>query len=116
MIPGDIYWVEFATGAGHEQAGRRPAILLQDDSYAADVPLVVVVPLTGATAATRFAGTLLIEPDESNRLRKPSVALIFQIRAVDRRAIAESIGAITAAQLTEIYALLDRLTGQPPVG
>jgi len=110
--PGDIYWVEFAGGGGHEQAGRRPAIVLQDDTYAGDLPLVIVVPLTGATAATRFAGTLAIEPDENNHLRKTSVALVFQIRAVDRRAIAEQIGAITAEQLAELNTLLDKLTGR----
>ncbi len=112
MNPGDIFRVEFAASGGHEQAGRRPAIILQSDAYAANSPLVIVVPLTGATAATRFAGTLTIEPDDTNHLRRTSVALVFQIRAVDRSVIAGRIGAITDSQRATLYAELNQLTGQ----
>lgn len=111
LNPGDIYWAEFSASGGHEQTGRRPAIILQDDTYAADLPLVIVVPLTGATAA-RFPGTLTIEPDENNHLRKTFIALVFQIRAVDRRVIAGKIGAITPEQQVNLYTLLNQLTGQ----
>ncbi len=68
MKPGDIHWVELPRGSGHEQVGRRPAIILQDETYASELPLVIVVPLTGALAAARFAGTLPVEPDEGNGL------------------------------------------------
>ncbi len=112
MNPGEIYWVEFPVSAGHEQSGRRPAILLQEDTYAGELPLSIVVPLTGATVAARFAGTLTIEPDANNGLHKSSVALVFQIRAVDRRAIAGRIGAITVEQREAIYDLLDKLIGR----
>jgi hypothetical protein len=67
-----------------------------------------------AANSARFAGTLTIEPDETNHLSRTSVALVFQIRAVDRRIIQEQIGAITSEQRAEIYALLARLTGQSP--
>ena len=112
MKPGDIHWVELPVGAGHEQVGRRPAIILQDEAYVGASPLVVVVPLTGATAAGRFAGTLTIDLDAHNGLSKTSVALVFQIRAVDRRIVQERIGEITADQLAEIYVLLDSITGR----
>ena len=112
MNPGDIHWVALPAGTGHEQVGRRPAILLQDELYAGGIPLLIVIPLTGATAASRFAGTLLIEPDEQNGLRKTSVALVFQIRAIDRSIVQEKIGTVTRETLEDIYALLDRLTGR----
>ena len=112
MNPGDIYWVQFPSSGGHEQAGRRPAIVLQDEEYAGRLPLVIVVPLTGASFANRFAGTLAIEPSENNHLRKTSIALVFQIRAVDRGVVADRIGAITAEQCAELCDLLDKLTGR----
>jgi len=34
MKVGDIHWVELPNVGGREQAGRRPAIILQDDGYA----------------------------------------------------------------------------------
>jgi len=33
MRVGDIHWVELPNVGGREQAGRRPAIILQDDDY-----------------------------------------------------------------------------------
>jgi len=110
--PGDIHWVELPSLSGHEQAGRRPAVVLQDDTYAGGSPLVVVVPLTGAVAAARFAGTLILEPDHTNGLAKISVALVFQIRAVDRRIVRERIGSISPEMQAGIHALLDQLTGR----
>jgi mRNA interferase MazF len=110
--PGDIFWVELPSDSGHEPSGRRPAIVLQDEEYAVGLPMVVVVPITGATAAGRFAGTLTIEPDDTNGLRKTSVALVFQVRAIDRRIIREQIGSLSDETLAEIYGLLDSLTGR----
>jgi len=113
MRPGDIYWVNLSVASGREQMGRRPAIILQDETLAAENPLVIVLPITSAMAATRFTGTLVLEPDGKNHLRHTSIVLVFQIRAIDRRIIQEKIGEITPAQLTELYARLDALTGRP---
>jgi len=46
---------------------------------------VLIVPCTGATAGSRFPGTVLIQPDKQNGLTKPSLALGFQLRALDKR-------------------------------
>lgn len=116
MNPGDIHWVELPPTSGHEQVGRRPAVILQDDAYAGSLPLVIVVPLTGATAAARFAGTLVLEPTVENGLRTTSVALVFQVRAVDRRVVQEKLGGVGIAALAEVYALLDLLTGRASAG
>ena len=61
---------------------RRPAVILQDDRYAGGLPVVLVIPLTTARAAMRFAGTTLIQPTAENGLRQASVALVFQLRAM----------------------------------
>jgi mRNA interferase MazF len=74
--------------------------------------LVLVVPLTTAGAAMRFAGTALIRPTAENGLRQASVAMVFQLRAIDRRRIQERIGGIGEAVLNEIFAELDKLTGR----
>jgi mRNA interferase MazF len=85
MMPGEIYWVDFHDSGSRGQAGKRPAIVLQDDTrFPVVSPMVVVVPLTTKTAATRFPATLRIDPSAANGLTAPSIALVFQIRAVDR--------------------------------
>jgi mRNA interferase MazF len=108
---GDIHWVDLPAANGREQQGRRPAVVLQDDDYGGDLPVVLVVPLTTARAAMRFAGTTLIRPTAENGLRQASVALVLQIRAVDRRRIQERIGTVKAEVLNAMFEELGKLTG-----
>jgi mRNA interferase MazF len=112
MSVGDIHWVELPAANGREQRGRRPAVILQDDHYAGTLPVVLVVPLTTARAAMRFAGTTLVRPMAENGLRQVSVALVFQLRAIDRRRIQERIGSVSEEVLHEIFEELGRLTGR----
>ncbi len=111
MSVGDIHWVELPQADGHEQHGRRPAIIVQDDQYGGSLPTVLVVPLSTARRALRFAGTSLIRATTENGLRADSVALVFQCRAIDRRRIRERIGAITEEQRSDVKGELRKLTG-----
>src|SRR4029453_12748353 len=113
MTVGDIHWVQLPTANGHEQRGRRPAVILQDDQYAGGLPVVLVIPRTTARAIMRFAGTVLIRPTAENGLSQVSVALVFQLRAIDRRRMQERIGNVGDTVLHEMFAELDKLTGRP---
>ena len=113
MIPGEMYWVDFPPSTGHEQSGRRPAIVIQDDTYAGLLGTAIVVPVTGQPANARFPGTVSVIPTAQNGLLKLSVVLVFQARAIDRRRFGNRIGVVEAAVLGLIYAELDRLTGRP---
>ena len=112
MRQGEIYWVELPPANGREQTGRRPAVLVQDETYPGPLPLVLVVPLTTATSTLRFPGTYLIAPDPENGLHKPSVALVFQLRAVDRRRLRDQLGTLSATTFAELLQTLDKLLGR----
>jgi len=43
---GDIVWLEFNPQTGHEQKGRRPAIVLSPHEYNLKVGLALVCPIT----------------------------------------------------------------------
>ena len=43
---GDVVWISLNPQAGHEQAGRRPAVVLSPQSYNSKVGLAVLCPLT----------------------------------------------------------------------
>ena len=43
---GDIIWMDFNPQAGHEQAGRRPAMVVSNSAYNATGALVMVCPIT----------------------------------------------------------------------
>ena len=112
MSNGDIHWVELPDNDGKEQRGRRPAIILQDDNYGASLPTVLVVPLSSTRAALRFPGTALVRATEKSGLRNDSVALVFQLRAIDRSRIANFIGVISVDEIVAIQDELQKLLGQ----
>ena len=76
------------------------------------IPTILLIPLTSQQAALRFAGTVLVEPDEQNGLRQPSVALVFQLTAVDKKFINARIGMVSTIILKEIWSTFDELTGR----
>ena len=84
MIVGEVRWVELPPRGGHAQKGRRPAIIVQDQRASARLPTILIVPLTSQLDELRFPGTVLVEGDRDNKLRRPSIALVFQLTAIDR--------------------------------
>ena len=112
LTQGDIYWVAFPTSEGREQAGRRPALIIQADPFNQSLPTVCVIPITSNLRAASFAGTLRIEPDEDNGLTIPSVLLVFQLRAIDKRRLLNMAGKITSKQLEQVLQMVDVLLGK----
>lgn len=43
---GDIVWITLNPQAGHEQAGRRPALVLSPESYNGKIGLAILCPIT----------------------------------------------------------------------
>jgi mRNA interferase MazF len=85
---------------------------LQEDQAVAALPTVLIVPFTGTRAALRFPGTLAVQPDGQNGLTVPSVALVFQLAAVDKTHCMQPFGVLDARILDQIFAMLDKLTGR----
>lgn len=112
MQRGEVWRVQLPTVPGHTQAGVRPAVIVQEDKATASLPTVLIVPFTGAKAATRFPGTVLVQPDGKNGLTVPSVALVFQLTAIDQRNCLQPLGVLDAATLGLIFTELDQLTGR----
>ena len=111
MTIGDIHWVELPDVGGREQAGRRPAIIMQDDGFAGSLPTSIVLPLSSAMAALRFPGTAQVKAIGNSGLRSDSVALVFQMRAIDRGRIKDKIGVVSASELLNIRSELAKLLG-----
>jgi len=43
---GDLVWLTFDPQAGHEQSGRRPAVVISPKSYNEKVGLAIFCPVT----------------------------------------------------------------------
>ena len=112
MRKGEVWQVRIPFAPGHAQAGERPAVILTADAFIPALPTVLIVPFTGSRGALRFPGTVLVQPDGQNGLTLPSVALVFQLRALDNRDCLHPLGVLDPATLDQIFAELDKLTGR----
>ncbi len=68
--------------------------------------MVVVIPFTGSLEKDKFPYTHLVEPSLANGLEKKSVALVFQIAAMDRKRLLKKIGVLDEKDVHAIGALL----------
>jgi mRNA interferase MazF len=90
-----------------EQAGRRPVIVLSDDTWNANRPVITIVPctthqnsVTASTTPTDLSEVLLLPPDGG--LTHPSLALAGQLRALDKRRLVRRLGALSPQSLLRI--------------
>ena len=61
---GDIIWIDFDPQAGREQAKRRPALVVTEQSYNRASGLVIVCPLTSRRKPYPFALPVLVDKIE----------------------------------------------------
>lgn len=112
MQRGEVWQVDIPYTPGHAQAGLRPAVILREDPFLASLPTALIVPFTGTRGATRFPGIVPARPDGRNGLTIPSIALVFQLRALDMQFFLRRLGVLDTVTLDQIFAELDKLTGR----
>ena len=101
---GDAVWITFNPQAGHEQAGRRPAVVLSPESYNGKTGLAVLCPITGQVKGYPFEVQL---PDG---LPVSGAILSDQVKSLDWRARnAELICALPAVVTSEVLEKLGTL-------
>ena len=77
---GDAIWISLNSQAGHEQAGRRPAIVLSPEAYNGRVGLAILCPITNQIKGYPFE--VAIPPG----LDVAGVILSDQVKSLDWRA------------------------------
>jgi mRNA interferase MazF len=107
MRKGEIWVVDIGSSGGHEQEGLRPAIIIADVVG----PIVTIIPFTSNIDSLRFPFTFEIVPSSQNGLDRNSVAVIFQLRAIDRRKLKKKVGKLDKKELKEINSLMKKMLG-----
>ncbi len=77
---GDVIWITLNPQAGHEQAGRRPALVLSPAAYNGKVGLAILCPLTNQIKGYPFE--VLVPPGIS----VTGAILADQVKNLDWRA------------------------------
>jgi mRNA interferase MazF len=76
---GDVVWITFNPQAGHEQAGRRPALVLSPSSYNRKVGLAILCPITSQVKGYPF------EVNIPSGSKLGGVILSDQVKSLDWR-------------------------------
>ena len=92
---GDAVWLTFAPTEGHEQAGRRPALVLSPGAYNARTGLMLACPITSRAKGYPF------EVELPEVLGVDGVVLADQVRCVDWRERRTSLIAPLPLELTD---------------
>ncbi len=98
---GDVIWITLNPQAGHEQAGRRPAVVLSPLAYNEKVGLAVLCPITSQEKGYPF------EVKIPQGLAVSGVVLADQVKSLDWRAReAERICTLPVEVVAEILGKL----------
>lgn len=101
---GDIIWLDFTPQAGHEQAGRRPGLVLSPASYNGRTSLALVCPITSQVKGYSFE----VELPKAGKFR--GAVLSDQVRSVDwRQRNAERGGRASLEVMEEVRVRLQAL-------
>jgi mRNA interferase MazF len=101
---GEVWLVNLNPTKGHEQAGRRPALVLSVDAFNHGAAgLVVVAPIT--TKDKRIRSHIRIEPPEGG-LTKTSFIKAEEVRCISTERLLKLKGTVDSKVLAEVaYAL-----------
>jgi len=101
---GDAVWITLNPQAGHEQAGRRPALVVSPASYNGKVGLAVLCPITSQVKGYPFEVTI------PSGLKVGGVVLSDQVKSLDwRMRRAEFICKVPRQTISEVIDKLGAL-------
>ena len=101
---GEIYFADLDPHYGSEQGGKRPVIIIQNDVGNHYSPTVIVTAVTSRFFKKRALPTHV--PLDNAELEKNSLALLEQIRTIDKSRLIRKIGRVPKEKMKEIGAAI----------
>lgn len=99
ILRGEIYWADLASTIGHEQAGKRPILVISHDLFNERSNTVIVLAITSQPQRVSLPLALKLE---SAKLPKPSWVKISQIRTLSTERLGKRLGRITEEELDQV--------------
>lgn len=110
ILRGEIYWADLDPTVGHEQAGRRPVMILSRPVFNDRSGTVVAVALTSAEPKAGFPLTLELV---KTALPKRTWVKISQIRTISTQRLARRLAACHPSEVERVIEGLNELIGKP---
>ena len=96
---GDLVYVNFDPIIGSEQGGPRPAVVIQNDIGNRHAPTVIIAPITSKTKKSNLPTHVKLT---NKCLERNSVALLEQIKTIDKTRIEDYIGTLADEEMKMI--------------
>lgn len=108
---GEVWDAQLDPVEGHEQAGRRPCLVISVDAFGqGPAELAIVVPISRSNY--NKALDVQIQPPEGG-LVDTSYAMPYQVRTISRTRLAKRRGAVTDATLSKVISFVKLLVHTP---
>jgi mRNA interferase MazF len=108
ILRGDVRWAELDPVRGHEQAGRRPVLVLSHDVFNERSGTVIAVALTSQEPRAGFPLTL---ESKAAGLTKRSWVKISQIRTLSVDRIGTKVARASEEELSRVLDGLNEILG-----
>ena len=106
ILRGEIRWADLNPVRGHEQAGRRPVLILSQNIFNRRSGTVIAVALTSQSQRAGFPLTLELE---SSKLPKRTWVKISQIRTLAVERIGRKIGQASPEETAQVVEGLNEI-------
>lgn len=97
---GDVFYADLSPVIGSEQGGIRPVVIIQNNMGNKFSPTVIISAITSQTNKTNLPTHVVISGDVN--LPKNSVALLEQVRTIDKRRLRDKVGKLDAKSMKKI--------------
>jgi mRNA interferase MazF len=112
MAQGEVWWADLGEPAGSEPGFRRPVVLVQGDAFnRSSLQTVVCVALTGNLRWGDAPGYVRLSARVTG-LPTDSVANVSQVLTLDRTALTERVGRLSATNLGLVLTGIDVVLGR----
>jgi mRNA interferase MazF len=112
IAQGEVWWADLAEPGRSEPGFRRPVVVVQGNAFnASAIRTVVCVALTGNIKWAEAPGNVSL-PARATGLPKASVANVSQLVTLDREALTERAGRLSASNLELVLAGIDVVLGR----
>jgi len=103
---GDLYWIDWSPARGSEQAGRRPALVVQNDAGNSSPTYPNTIVVAVSTKGREIPLHVRLRASKNSGLRKVSFAKCEQILTVSKERLWKRIGRIDDRELHEVNAAI----------
>ena len=101
FLRGEIYYVDLDPHYGSEQGGKRPVIVIQNNTGNKFAPTVIVAAVTSKVTKKPNQPTHVLI-DRNPAFSRPSMVLLEQIFTIDKERIQRLLGQTTPGEMYQI--------------